>query len=60
MEATSIPASQPCVPEHEASLRTSSEIALATLLMEVGASVKVDCIVFCGTNAGLGSLVSNA
>ena len=47
MEAASIPASQPCVPEHEASLRTSSEIALATLLMEVGASVKVDCIVFC-------------
>jgi len=30
-------------PEHKASLRTSSEIALDTLLMELGASVKVDC-----------------
>ena len=30
-------------PEHEASVRTSSEIALDTLLVELGASVKVDC-----------------
>ena len=37
------PALEQRFPEHKASLRTSSEIALETLLMELGASVKVDC-----------------
>ena len=37
------PALEQRFPEHKASLRTSSEIALDTLLMELGASMKVDC-----------------
>jgi hypothetical protein len=37
------PALEQRFPEHKVSLRTSSEIALDTLLMELGASVKVDC-----------------
>ena len=37
------PALEQRFPEHKASLHTSSEIALDTLLMELGASVKVDC-----------------
>ena len=37
------PALEQRFPEHKASLHTSSEISLDTLLMELGASVKVDC-----------------
>jgi len=37
------PALEQRFPEHKASLHTSSVIALDTLLMELGASMKVDC-----------------
>ena len=37
------PALEQRFPEHKASLHTSSEISLDTLLMELGASVKVGC-----------------